>query len=148
MKAGSGKKKTEGEAPKQLTRKEILETKDFRLEPVDVPEWGGVVYVKTMSGEERDRFEDEVIKRRDEKSGLPSSIVGLKVLIVSLTACDAEGKRLFAGDGDEKKLAEKSAAAIDRLWAKAQELSHLTDEAVEELAEGFTKGRSDTSGSS
>lgn len=145
MEAGSGKDKKE--APKQLTRKGILETKDFRLEPVDVPEWGGVVYVKTMSGEERDRFEDDVIKRRDEKSGMPKTIVGLKVLVVSLTACDAEGKRLFGGDGDEKKLAQKSAAAIDRLFAKAQELSHLTDEAVEELAEGFTKGRSVSSGS-
>ncbi len=147
MKAGSGEK-TKGEAPKQLTRKEILEAQDFRLEPVDVPEWGGVVYVKTMSGEERDRFEDEVVKRRDEKTGMPTSIVGLKVLVVSLTACDAEGKRLFGGEGDEAKLAAKSAAAIDRLFAKSQELSHLTDEAVGELAAGFTGGRSDSSGTS
>jgi len=147
MEAGSGNK-TEAEAPKQLTRKEILETKDFRLEPVEVPEWGGVVYVKTMSGEERDRFEDELIKRRDDKTGIPSSVVGLKVLIVSLTACDAEGKRLFGGDGDEKKLAAKSAAAIDRLWEVAQKMSHLSDEAVEELTEDFTKGRSASSGSS
>lgn len=133
---------------KDLKRREILAAKDFRLEPVDVPEWGGRVYVRTMTGEERDAFEDKVLEIRDPKTGIPKSIKGLKTLLVSLTACDKEGKRLFAGDGDAKKLAQKSGAAIERIFEVAQRLSHITDEAIQELASDLADGPRESSGSS
>lgn len=133
---------------KDLNRREILASKDFKLEPVDVPEWEGRVYVRTLTGGERDAFEDDIIQRRDKKTGIPKSVVGLKILLVSLSACDKDGKRLFAGDGDEKKLAQKSAAAIERIFEVAQRLSRVTDEAVEELVSDLADGPSESSGSS
>lgn len=133
---------------KELNRREILAAKDFRLEPVDVPEWGGRVYVRTMTGQERDAFEDTVIKIRDPKTGIPKTIKGLKTLLVALTACDSKGKRLFAGDGDEKKLAQKSGAAIERIFEVAQKMSHITDEAIQELASDLADGPNESSGSS
>jgi hypothetical protein len=42
-----------------LTRDSILNAKDLKKELVKVPEWGGEVYVRCMTGSERDAFESE-----------------------------------------------------------------------------------------
>ena len=133
---------------KELKRREILTNKDFKLEPVDVPEWGGRVYVRSMTGEDRDAFEDKVLEVRDPKTGIPKSLKGLKTLLVTLTVCDKDGKRLFAAEGDAKKLAQKSADAIERIFKVAERLSGVTDEAVQELASDLTESPSESSGSS
>ncbi|MFE3382837.1 hypothetical protein [Streptomyces anulatus] len=40
-----------------LSAEQILDADDLAIEDVPVPEWGGTVRVKGMSGTERDRFE-------------------------------------------------------------------------------------------
>ena len=40
-----------------LSREDIAQADDIVIEAVDVPEWGGTVLVKGMTGAERDRFE-------------------------------------------------------------------------------------------
>ena len=133
---------------KDLKRREILTNKDFKVEPVDVPEWGGRVYVRSMTGEDRDAFEDKVLEVRDPKTGIPKSLKGLKTLLVTLTVCDKDGKRLFAAEGDVNKLAQKSADAIERIFKVAEKLSGVTDEAVRELASDLAESPSESSGSS
>ncbi len=42
-----------------LSKDAILAAKDTKLSgEISVPEWGGSVYVKTLTGTERDAFED------------------------------------------------------------------------------------------
>ena len=42
-----------------LTRDEILESEDLATETVSVPEWGGSVIVRALTGTERDAYEAE-----------------------------------------------------------------------------------------
>jgi hypothetical protein len=49
-----------------------------------------------------------------------------------LTICDADGVRLFT-DSDAKQLGEKSAAALDRVFAVAQRLNGFSSSDVDEL---------------
>ena len=42
-----------------LTKDAILQAQDSKLEKLEVPEWGGHVFIKSMSGTERDNFEAE-----------------------------------------------------------------------------------------
>ena len=44
-----------------LSRDEILAADDIQIELLEVPEWGGSIFVKGMTGAERDRFEAGVI---------------------------------------------------------------------------------------
>ncbi len=50
-----------------LTKEAILAADDLPRETVLMPEWGGDVYVRTMSGTDRDAFESSLIARDGAK---------------------------------------------------------------------------------
>ena len=131
-----------------LERETILGAQDLPSERLDVPEWGGSIYVKSLTGAERDGFEALIIRKRESnrKTG-GMSILGLKARLVILTACDAAGERLFKDD-DIDALNAKSGAALDRIFQVAQRLSGLSAEDVEELEGNSSGDRSGDSGSS
>lgn len=114
-----------------LTRQAILEALDIPREAVDVPEWGGAVYVRGLSGTERDRFEASVVQQKGRDRTLNLSNVRAK--LCALCIVDEDNKRLFS-DMDVQALGGKSAAALSRVFDAAQKLSGLTTEDVEELS--------------
>ena len=111
-----------------LTKENILAAEDLTFEHIEVPEWGGVVRVRTMTAGERDRWETALL---DEKGEVREQ--DIRARLVSLTAVDGEGKRMF-DDGDITALSAKSAAAMDRVFAAASKLNGLSAADVEELA--------------
>lgn len=123
-----------------LTKNEILSQSDREIEMVEVPEWGGVVFVRSLSGEERDQFEASIIERngRDVRTNLRN----LRARLVVLAACDESGNPIFS-PGDADALGAKSAAALDRIFSVAQRLSGLRENDVQELAENFAAPRGD-----
>lgn len=110
-----------------LNKEAILAASDLKQEIVNVPEWGGEVIIRTMTGEERDAFDSEMI--RDEKRSLKN----VRARFLSLILCDEKGNRLF-DDKDISALGKKSAAALDRLFTAGQKLNRLSNEDIEELA--------------
>ncbi len=117
-----------------LGRDEILAADDIQIELVKVPEWGGDVYVKGITGKERGQFEASVILYSGNKQKI--DMVDMRATLGSLTMVDVDGKKLFT-PADVRALNKKSAAPLDRVFEVAQRLSGLTDDAVEELAEGL-----------
>jgi hypothetical protein len=127
-----------------LSRDDILAIEDLPTERVEIPEWKGAVYMRTLSGKQRDEFTQLATDRRAAKR---FDIRGLKVRLVAMALCDKDGKLLFGGNGDDAKLNAKAGAAIDRLFQIAQRLSGLSDDELEEMTEGFEKGPNANSGS-
>ena len=117
-----------------LTRENILEIQDIQIELVHVPEWGGDVYVKGMTGAERDKFESSLVVLRGKSQTL--NMANIRAKLASLTICDENGKRLFS-EQDVQVLSQKSASALQRVFVVAQKLSRIGDEDIEELAEGL-----------
>jgi len=117
-----------------LNRDDILKAEDIGRELVPVPEWGGDVYVKGMTGSERDKFESSIVEQRGKKQSI--NMTNVRAKLASLTICDEQGKRLFT-EADIAKLSEKSASALQRVFAIAQRLSGIGDADVEELTEGL-----------
>lgn len=113
-----------------LNREAILQAQDLPTKAVFVPEWNGEVIVKTLMGNERDKFEQWVENRKKDGK---INIEGLKVRLVILCAVDENGNNLFT-DEDADALNKKSSAAIDRLFRVAQDLNHFADDDVKELA--------------
>jgi hypothetical protein len=118
-----------------LTKEAIFSADDIKTEEVNVPEWGGEVLVKTLTGRERDAFENSVagIKNGQRKE----NYANFRARFVAHCVVDENGNRLFARDEDVEKLGRKSVKALQRVFNKAQELNAMTDEDVEDLVEDF-----------
>lgn len=128
-----------------LTRDQILAADDLPRELVEVPEWGGAVLVRTLTGAERDQFEAQVVEMRGRKIK-SLNMANLRARLVSLCVVDEKGERLFT-DADVKALGGKSAAALQRVFDVASRLSGLGEEDIEELEKNLDAGRNGDSGS-
>ena len=124
-----------------LSRDAILQREDIKTEDVDVPEWGGTVRVRGMSGVERDKFEAGLIeqpeangKRRRKQAATQTNMANVRAKMCAWCIVDEHGARLFS-DADVAELGAKSASALDRIYTVASDLSGYTDEDVEEIAE-------------
>lgn len=126
---------------KVLTHDEIVSAPDLGVERVPVPEWGGDVFVRGMTGAERDGFLASVI---DGKGGVVME--NLTAKLITATLVDEAGSRLFT-EAEIQILAGKSAAALSRIFSVASRLSGISREDVEGLAKNSEGGRSDGSGS-
>lgn len=109
-------------------RDQILGASDLPKQEVPCPEWGCTVYVRSMSGAERDWFEAQVTQINDLPASAPRNI---RALLVALTAVDADGMRIFS-EADVDALGKKSAAVLDRLWRASLELNRIGSDELEQ----------------
>jgi hypothetical protein len=107
-----------------LTRDAILALDDLPREEVHIPEWRGSVWVRALTGGERDQLERMISRENVSRAS-----------IVSLCVVDAEGNRLFTGK-DVEKLAGKHGGALERIVNAALRFNALTDDSIEEGKEG------------
>lgn len=128
-----------------LSRDEILKADDIKTEDVAVPEWGGAVRVRTLSGVERDEFEQTMLKARGPDTD--ANVRNIRARLVCASMIDEEGKQLFPAINDVERLGEKSAKALSRVYDAASKLSGLTADDVEDLAKNSESGQSEDSGS-
>ena len=122
-----------------LNREAILTANDIEKREVYIPEWGGSVYVRGMTGRERDQFEAGIVKQKGRNTEI--NMKNARAKLVVLCTVDENGKRIF-GDADIALLADKSAKALDRIFSVAQELSGISKDDMEEL----TKNSDETDG--
>ncbi len=105
----------------------LLSTDTQELEKVLVPEWDGHVFVRIMSGSERDRWE---LSQMDLIKS--PGAVNIRAGLCIMTVCDEKGERLF-DDSQAVALGKKSAVALDRIFDVARRVNKLTDGDIEEL---------------
>ena len=113
-----------------LSRDAILQREDIVTEDVEVPEWGGTVRVRGMSGVERDAFEASLIeqpeangkRRRKQQAATKTNMANVRAKLCAWCIMDENGAKLFS-DADVVALGAKSAAALDRIYEVASELS-------------------------
>lgn len=109
-----------------LGRDEILAPRPLAREEVLVPEWGSTVYVRVMSGFERDAYEADLLSNKDKR------LENMRARLLVRCACDANGNLLFTPE-DADALGAQNWQALDRLAAAAQKLNRLSDAAIEEI---------------
>ena len=107
-------------------RSKILAAEDLTREAVWIPEWETKVWVRTMTGAQRDTWEREVAAE------MKDGTVNVRARLALLTVCDEQGKVLFS-ERDLLSLAGKSAAALDRIFEVAARLNHVLPDDVEVL---------------
>jgi hypothetical protein len=119
-----------------LTKAKILAADDIKLKELDMTkEWGGVVYVRTISGTERDFFEESYSEQK---------MKGFRVRFLVLCLCDDKGERLFS-DADTEALGKKSSSSLNKAFESAWAHNAFTPEAVDELGNASADAPSDSS---
>jgi hypothetical protein len=111
-----------------LTREQILSAQDANLQEVQVPEWGGSVFIRVMSGKERDNWEAETMQAAEAKK-----FENMRAKLLSRVLCDEKGDRLFQTSEDVTALGDKSATALQSLFTQATKLNGIGQADQDEL---------------
>lgn len=120
-----------------LSRDQILAADDLETREVDVPEWGGTVKVKALTGKERDAYEASLRVTRGNQTAVDTS--NLRAKLVGRALVDDEGKRVFT-DQDINALGGKSALVLDRLFDIVAEMSGLNESEEDAEKNSQTEG--------
>jgi hypothetical protein len=129
-----------------LARDDILAADDRPVEEVEVPEWGGWVLVRGMTGKQRDEYFASQAKQHGKK--VVQDIAQATAKIVARCIVDPEDhtRRMFT-DRDVALLGERSSAALERVGSVAARLSGLSEEDMEELGKDSESTPSDDTSS-
>jgi len=111
-----------------LSKEAIFAADDLETIEEDVPEWGGTVKLRTMSGKEREQYFRALMKHKADD--IPKNLFQTLVIIC---AVDDDGNQLFKME-DLPELSKKNGAVLDRLTKAAGDLNGLTDQSVDDLA--------------
>lgn len=126
-----------------LTADVIHDAEDEVLKAVPCPEWGGHVYVRNPTGQERNQFEQEGMVRRGRSREL--NLRDLKERAVIWFACDKDRRPIFDRTKMKATLAwlrDKNSAPINRIADVALALGGWTDEDVEAMVKNSGGGPS------
>lgn len=115
---------------RRLTASEILEIDDVKSEDVEVPEWGALVTIKSLTGLERDKLEAAMVQ--DRGGSRTVNFDNFRARLIAATAVDETGSLLFQPN-QVKALGGKNAQALTRLFNVASRLSGYSESDVREL---------------
>jgi len=128
-------------------RDDILACKPAMVK-CSVPEWGAAgekVYIRVMSGMERDAWEAEIYTQKqtgDDTAVFQNVSARLAVRCV----CDETGQRLFS-DADAAELGSTHSVALKRVADASMRVNKLGKSDLDELTKNFKSESSASSGS-
>jgi len=125
-----------------LTKDQILGASDIEEKVVEVPEWGGKVLVRGLTGVQRDAYEKSCLEGKGKNRDI--NMINARAKLVALTVVDPKSKAPVFSMLDVKALGGKSAKALNRIWEVASELSGIGEEDVEELTKNSESVPEDT----
>lgn len=112
-------------------RDQILKAKDINGELMEIKEWGVKVEVRTMTTKERARILENAVDPNGK-----TLISNMYPEIAIACVFDPEsGEPVFKSE-DKDALLDKSGAILEKIAAKAMQLSGLTEEAGASLGKG------------
>jgi hypothetical protein len=114
-----------------ITKDTLLGYKGPAPTPVDVPQLGGQVFLRVMSGTERDAFESESYKVNGKSVELNRANFRARLLVKCLA--DEAGVRMLADD-DAAALGKLPADLLDVLATKASAINGMSAKDCEDLA--------------
>lgn len=112
-----------------LSKEAFFAAEDLKHEDVEVPQLGGSVRIRVMTGAARDAFNEYMQSFGDDKR--PASAIHAALLVQ--TCIDESGAPMFTMD-EIDMLRDKSAVAIDVIAAAAMRINGLGIKAADEAA--------------
>lgn len=116
-----------------LSRDQILAAvaaKALPRETLTVPELGGEVIVRGLSGRERDAFERSLVRGRGKRSNVDTDNVRARLVVRCLVN---EANELLFTEDDAEALGNMPSAVLAPIYDAAQRLNGMSDEDIDEL---------------
>lgn len=131
------------------TRDSIFKSKaTAKIHTLDVPEWGGTVYVRELTGKQRDELDADWLEWRKEVNGKEDDWSYLYAFICMFCVTDSEGHPIFANcEEDVKAINEVPAKSLQRVARFAMQVNGWGSESEESSRKNYGSGRNDCSGS-
>ena len=134
---------------KVLDKAALLQKQELEIVEVDLGN-DQIVFVRQMTGHERDAYEQSLIRRFKDDKGKPDFDMRLedfRARLVAHTVCDAEGKLLLT-PADYRQLSNNmSAARLEKIVNVAQKINAISEEDKEELVKNLDASQDDSSNS-
>jgi hypothetical protein len=102
---------------------------------VSVPEWGGVFRIQSMTGDERDEFEQSLSDRKGR-----TTLKSFRAKLVAASLVDEDGNLLITNGYETAELGKGPVAPLQRVYNAATALNGMSDEDVESLTVDFRGG--------
>lgn len=120
-----------------ITKEQVLATKPA-LKEIEVPEWGGSVWIRPVTLAEQGRLANAGLKY--EKADPSTRLKGTTVALIIWVVSDENGNPMFA-ESDIPGLMNQPASIFLRLQDAILELSGLTESARAELEKNSATGQ-------
>jgi hypothetical protein len=127
-----------------LDREALLSAREGVYETVDIPELGGDVRIRRITGGERDKWDKRI---SDPNTGrvIPGKYLSARAYLLAVSVVDEDGESALTEDEAKKFMEIQDVVGIDKLFDACMKHSALTKEAQTELAgnsEGIPSGNS------
>lgn len=127
-----------------LSKDQIFAVDDRKIEEVYVPEWGGHVRIRSLSGRERDRFEAEI---SGNGNGKKPNAENFRARFIALCVLEpgSDTQPMFANRHEVAMLGSKTVGSLQRIFNKCQELNGMSDDDVKDMTEDFDEAPDESS---
>jgi hypothetical protein len=118
-----------------LKRNQLLTKEELKIEKVDLGK-DEFVYVRQMTGRERDRFEQSLmkeVKQADGEVNYERSLEDFRAKLAVNTICDEKGNNLLEPDDYPTLSKHMSAARLELIVNKSQDLNRISQKDKENL---------------
>lgn len=115
-----------------LSREDILGKDDLKREAVTIEEWGGDVFVRVMTSEEKEWWEAGMFDDEGKQRSLKDNIKNMRARLAVITVCDEQGTAVFHLN-DVDLLTKKSSTALDKIWDVARRINKISSEEEAQL---------------
>lgn len=112
-----------------LSKTDILNANDLPRRKVHVPEWGGDIEVRGLTGAEAATL---FRKQREAERKHGDNDPEIMADFIIASAMNGDGEQLFT-EGEREALLAKGVAPLRRVFDVALDISGITDKAAEEL---------------
>jgi len=118
-----------------LTREKLLKRDDLSIEKVDLGN-GDFVFVRQMTGHERDSFEQSLLKEIEHPNGVVEykrSVKDFRAKLAVQTICDEKGNLILKPNDIELLSNSMSAAKLEKVIEVAQRLNAMDEQTKEKM---------------
>lgn len=133
-----------------LTREDLLQKDDLKVEKVELSK--GYVFVREMTGHEKDVWEQSMLKQKpsgNKNKGVEyeTTLDDFRAKLAVVTVCDADGNLLFKPEDYRMLNKMMSASNIEKIVVVAQRINAITQEEKDEILKNSEADQTDNSNS-
>lgn len=132
-----------------LDRAKLLKKEVLQIEKVELSD-DECVYVRQMTGRERDRFEQSLIKESKDAKGAATyerSMEDFRAKLAVQTVCNENGENILESADAAILSQHMSAKKLEKIINKSQELNNITETDKENLVKNSSAGQPGSSSS-